>query len=539
MRKTYGSSFFALTLFPAILLTTHDAISQDKTGRGAPKNFQLSTTFGVDRPFWAPNRIGNYITNNGQLVSHLPTGSAGMEWPVGTGNHINFSSGLWLAGQKQGTLVTAAAIFDSEFQPGNVNGWSPGMPGTPADPADDRFKVYSINESDIANPLQNPDYLSWPVYQGAPVNASGNPLVLGSSTAFAVFNDFSDSLHMRPLNLKTEPVGVEVQMTAWAFDRADALGDAMFFKFKFINKSGAPITDAYAAIYADIDIGDAQDLVSSDSTLSLGFNYKKNPDRVYGASPPAIGYLALQAPIVPSMGDTADVSGRKLPRFKNLEAFFPRIEKHYEPFHEPRNAQEAYYLMRGLDLSGQPLINPLTGLATRYYRSGDPVAGTGWIDSSAYDKRLLLSSGPFAFGDGEVQELVVAIVIAQGQTGLESVSLLKQNVGQARFAYDSLMTITEVDGTGVEVPAEYSLEQNYPNPFNPATTFGFSLARKQLVTLRVYDVLGKEVATIVQETLPAGRHRVVWESAGLASGIYFYRLQAGAFSQTRKLTLLR
>lgn len=107
-------------------------------------------------------------------------------------------------------------------------------------------------------------------------------------------------------------------MTAWAFDRADAFGDMMFFKFKFINKSGKNLTDASVAFWADIDVGDARDLVGCDTTLSLGFAYKTNVDEVYGANPPAIGYDLLQGPIVPSPRDTALVSGRKIPGFKNL-----------------------------------------------------------------------------------------------------------------------------------------------------------------------------------------------------------------------------
>jgi hypothetical protein len=89
------------------------------------------------------------------------------------------------------------------------------------------------------------------------------------------------------------------------------------------------------------------------------------------------------------------------------------------------------------------------------------------------------------------------------------------------------------------LPTEYQLRQNYPNPFNPSTTFAFSLPRRSLVSLKVFDLLGRVVATIVSEELSAGRYSREWSADGLASGVYLYRIQAGQFSQTKKLILLR
>jgi hypothetical protein len=90
-----------------------------------------------------------------------------------------------------------------------------------------------------------------------------------------------------------------------------------------------------------------------------------------------------------------------------------------------------------------------------------------------------------------------------------------------------------------EIPKAYALHQNHPNPFNPSTAIEFALPKASFVTLKIYDLLGKEVATLVSEKLPAGKHQRVWEAKGLASGVYLYRLEARAFVQTRKLILLR
>lgn len=88
-------------------------------------------------------------------------------------------------------------------------------------------------------------------------------------------------------------------------------------------------------------------------------------------------------------------------------------------------------------------------------------------------------------------------------------------------------------------PSDFVLQQNYPNPFNPATRIPFSVRGSGFVSLRVFDVLGREVRTLVDENLQAGRYEATFDAAGLASGTYFYRLQAGEFVQTKKLLLLR
>lgn len=99
--------------------------------------------------------------------------------------------------------------------------------------------------------------------------------------------------------------------------------------------------------------------------------------------------------------------------------------------------------------------------------------------------------------------------------------------------------ITSVSEVVGEVPKSFSLEQNYPNPFNPATTIEFSLFRSGYVTLKVFNLLGEEVATLVQGELNVGKYKTQWNSMGFPTGVYFYRLQTADFVETRKLLLLR
>ncbi|MFH1198518.1 MAG: T9SS type A sorting domain-containing protein [bacterium] len=81
----------------------------------------------------------------------------------------------------------------------------------------------------------------------------------------------------------------------------------------------------------------------------------------------------------------------------------------------------------------------------------------------------------------------------------------------------------------------FQLGQNYPNPFNPVTTISFCVPTQSFVTLKVFDALGKEVSILLSEQLSAGTYLQQWDATGLASGVYFYNLQAGSFSETKKL----
>ncbi len=100
--------------------------------------------------------------------------------------------------------------------------------------------------------------------------------------------------------------------------------------------------------------------------------------------------------------------------------------------------------------------------------------------------------------------------------------------------------LTGVSKTGnIGNPTSFSLLQNYPNPFNPSTAISYLLPSTRMVTLRVFDLLGREVATLINEVQPAGSHTATFNAATLPSGVYFYHLQAGDFSKTRAMLLLK
>jgi len=106
----------------------------------------------------------------------------------------------------------------------------------------------------------------------------------------------------------------------------------------------------------------------------------------------------------------------------------------------------------------------------------------------------------------------------------------------SRFASD---VPTQVWDTDAGIPVGLTLQQNYPNPFNPTTTFSFSLRSSVFANLSIYDLLGREIATLVNEKFAPGTYTREWDATGRPSGVYFYRLQAGGFTETKKLMLLR
>jgi hypothetical protein len=105
--------------------------------------------------------------------------------------------------------------------------------------------------------------------------------------------------------------------------------------------------------------------------------------------------------------------------------------------------------------------------------------------------------------------------------------------------YDGSFSYSEVVEVEMPLVTEFALEQNYPNPFNPSTTIRFNLPEKEFVTLKIYDVMGNEIATLIREEKSAGNHTINYDASELSSGTYFYKLQAGSNIETHKMLLLK
>jgi hypothetical protein len=116
----------------------------------------------------------------------------------------------------------------------------------------------------------------------------------------------------------------------------------------------------------------------------------------------------------------------------------------------------------------------------------------------------------------------------QQWNGAEWINVQKQTYSYIPTSVEADLTVTT-----------YSLSQNYPNPFNPSTTIRWQMPEREFVTLKIYDVLGREVTTLVNEELTAGTHETVFDASGISSGVYFYQIKAEGFIETKKMILLR
>jgi hypothetical protein len=144
-------------------------------------------------------------------------------------------------------------------------------------------------------------------------------------------------------------------------------------------------------------------------------------------------------------------------------------------------------------------------------------------------------------GTRSVRSISYSILALNGATvSVTALDTLQPNSGLINVSNISWSNPLLSDvGLSSALPAEFALKQNYPNPFNPSTTIEFSLPRSGWVSLTVLNVLGEVVATLADRWMEPGVHSAAWNAAGSSSGVYFYRLQAGDFVQTRKLLLLR
>lgn len=105
-----------------------------------------------------------------------------------------------------------------------------------------------------------------------------------------------------------------------------------------------------------------------------------------------------------------------------------------------------------------------------------------------------------------------------------------------RCTYSDIIGIRSISS---EIPSKYSLSQNYPNPFNPSTNIKYQITKNDNVSLKIFDILGQEIATLINEKQSPGTYSVDWNASDYTSGIYFYRLQAGNFTETKRMTLIK
>lgn len=145
-----------------------------------------------------------------------------------------------------------------------------------------------------------------------------------------------------------------------------------------------------------------------------------------------------------------------------------------------------------------------------------------------------LKSGIFNIAGGRASSLNYNIHGTLGQAGGVSSGM------NFKLTTGIITAIKFEESIGLSaLPESFELSQNYPNPFNPTTVINYALPTQSDLKLTIYNLRGEQVAILIDGTVPAGNHRVSWDASNVSSGIYFYRLRAGNFVQTRKMLLLK
>ncbi|MEM1043571.1 MAG: hypothetical protein AAGI91_13190 [Bacteroidota bacterium] len=279
-----------------------------------------------------------------------------------------------------------------------------------------------------------------PVYDLA---GGDRPEIIGNQALWWVMNDLGNT----HLESQSPPIGVEAQVLAFSFARADALNDVTFYRYRIIKKTPGTLEETFFSIFSDPDLGDAtDDFVGVDTTLSLGFVYNaEDVDNVYGV-PPATGYDFFQGPIVDADGDGErdDTLGvTRYSYFQNIGANDPRSD--------PANAVAKYNFMQGLWGDGVPLTEQgdgyqTDGEVTLFAFPGNPVTGEFWseenpdgngVPNPSGDRRFLVTTGPFDLEQGVAQDIVFGIVFGQGGDRLSSIDVMRQADALAQAAYDA------------------------------------------------------------------------------------------------------
>ncbi len=522
------------------------------------------------------------------------SGVAGFIWPVTSLQRLTavYTSGIWIAAivGPQHELRLAASYYSTHYTPGNIpvigqvppqsvctdpswRGYYVQLTDPSLFTGGTRFKTaggrqYTFNYDSWAN---------WPVQKGAPyVEVNGipgyqpawngdRPGIGNGMTArpeellFMVYMDYTnctDSIHRSELSLPggTKPLGVEIQQLVFSFN-CFPLRDMYFTKFRLINKSSYNWDSVYFSSANDPDIGNISDEPAGcDSTRDLGFQYKmQNTDPDYGLNSPSFGTRFVQSPLIytGNSNDTAKLPYDTLISYKllGMTSYNKFQNGGNECTGDPDNAVSAYYFMKGFDGCGNQLINWVTGAPSKYRFNGDACRRIGWYDSIQGQRRYVQNSGPFTMNSGDTQIIVLSYMITRdGGNNFQNVCALQSLSDSAlKYYYNDFRTCIPIgiEPISSEIPQHFALYQNYPNPFNPVTKIRFSIpllrgvAEGRGVLLKIYDILGKEIASLVNEELKPGTYEIEWDASNFSSGVYFYSLITENFTQTNKLVVLK
>ena len=526
---------------PGIVLTD----SPRSTHHPSDSSYPITTAF-LDA-----GRIWISFNNRGSMnYDSLGEGAFWSKVPGSYTESLVFDEGLWVIGKVNGQIRAGIVQWGSSYSPGPI-------PGNPQDSL--RYRCYKITRGDTTSQ----DYMQWPADLGAPVDASGKPKISGDQMIWEVYNSADSSVSH--LGFRGAPLGllpVEVRQSAFTraatgCDSVPLLANVIFQEWVIINKGNAPIESAYVSLWSDIDFGDPEANVPAVDTVDqLGFCWQDHfAQSIPPPRPPAVGYVLLYGPIVPSPGDMGMFMGKPRSGVRNLgmSSFWGILDDSTPDtsFIGPAySLTSVWNIAHALDKHGEQIIDP-TGHVTRFPYSGDPVTGTGWVYSGTFrggGSGFNLFSGPFTMAPGDTQWVMAALVPGLGRDRFESIEAMRRNAAALRsMSYDSLLqgafphTVCEQE----ILPPTPTLLQNYPDPFNNGATIEYTVPAPSHAVLEIFNVLGQKVATLLNQDKAAGHYWVPFRLTNIASGVYYYRLMTtpvsggGSSLQTKKMVLLR
>jgi hypothetical protein len=571
------SIIIIILLFISTHINVQKLLAAEKPPYG---NYPIPAVFVIQQTRFNPNNIDTWIQNSGISDQNIQEINApGFQWPAGSGHFAVFTIGLTTGAYVNSSLRMASASYQGEYEPGYISHSS----GYPVAQTDSTFRFYKVSRGDNMN--NSYDWLVWGrmVPYGAPfidVNHNGiyepavdTPGIRGAvQTLFICLTDgFSDTHStVEGFGGGTSPLYAELHMTVWGYDNP-GYQDMIFKKFVLVNKNDTAWNGTYTAIVGDLDLGYANDdYIGCDTVRSLGFCYNGDNDDAgnsyaYGINPPAVGIKWMTCNDARNMGLTSFTF------FTNPSTFGPICER--DPNGE---LVPAYYMLKGLKKDQSSWVVPILPIdsskISKFCYSGDPESGVGWNEGQpgnpsgsiqncgglqgvhvsvnpVGDRRIIMSSGSETntIFPNDTVRILIAELIARGTSNLNSVTKLKQLSDVAQRLCDSNFVIG-IHNESSSIPNSYVLYQNYPNPFNPATKIKFQAPLSppeggmQIVSLKIYDILGKEVSTIFSS--PWGRiggatYSVDWDATNYPSGVYFYKLITGSYSETKKMVLIK
>ncbi len=476
---------------------------------GDPPPYQQSQRIDV-------NTLAMLVSNVGSFAWDLASFEPGLEYPRGSGKALAYAGGLWLAGKAGARIRTAIAEFGWDYAQGPMVG------GTfQEDPV--RFKVYKVSRADTAG---WGEWVGRAAELGAPLDPTGTrPGMIGDQMLWTAFNDADSTppFRVRQSPVPRTPIGAEVQLTAFGFDRPGGLGNAVFLRYRIIHKGTAPLDSAYVGLFLDPHPGLDATPAACDTSLDLGYAYRLDGSGVYGTAGPAVGLDLLRGPRDPAAGGPL--------RMRSFVA--------YPNGSDPADSLQFYDVLRGVFPWGAPMLDGTTGQPTPFYSWGDPVTGSGWVETAVPHPHMVLAAGPFTFAPGDTQEVNAALVVGHGPDRLASVAELRLVSREVQRLFDEgFASVSFPEQPAGDIEAR-------PNPSDAQVRLVFRVpGTGAAVQVAAYDILGRRVRTLADGWEPPGSRRLDWDGRDdsgrqVPAGVYFARAVIGGRESWTRIIMLR